>query len=409
MDKNEALKQALALAIVRNRRENAHIKQLESRISQLQGQLEQATERQNISDIFAVFKEDAVLGGKDGCSADTDTLNELQSQLHVACLWEAAAQALPADSQQLLLALQRYLLHKESCCSNTEVKLPTALLLQHTPLSAVAKLLADAVEAQQGLLLAQKSQQQGSSGDLSQQQSPVPLPQLALAVRTISLLLHLPANATMASDRHGLEGLCAHLISIAFDPHSSAACEQPANSAAPWQQQQAQHEQHSAAGVHAASSAAAAAPAEAPSELAEQILAWLFEWPATGFVLLACSTAMLQSGLYHFVQLVAAGADGGTGRHVPAVHAAEQEEEEAVLSTLCQISMLVQQGLRLLPGWVGQQNGSGDEINAMAHCIEQASELCKIVALTHRGLARQVQRAAALFVAALHQISGGGE
>eukprot|EP00887_Chlorella_sp_A99_P004822 scaffold4.g4822.t1 len=447
--RGEALKQALAIAIVSRRRRDATVAQLERRNAELERLLAAAippAPLARLADAVLPAREPqlqppqpqpALASQQQTPTAGDAVAGALEAQIASLAMWSRAAGAAGGDEgAQFVAALQQYLLAKDAAAAfaaaagaagDKAAAAPavpaTVRLLERTPAGAVLELLSDLLAAVGGVAEGEARLRPASSaaGAVGEALPPSALEHLsASACALLAALANQPGEAACEDDFLALQGFASSLLRAAAGPSAAPPLEEAASPDGPRDAAAAPHLPPRQPG--------AAASAAARAELAQRMLGTLCQHGGTGMVVLGCAATAAQATMARLVDVVAgealapappttqlsqaAGGGAASQRGFPGASAAggdggEAEQEEARLArAFGLVAQSLQQGLRALPGWVAELGGcDGEFMQGVAAAVMAAGDACKLVSLSHPGVARQMQRVSAQLLGSLHHIS----
>lgn len=414
---DQQLRQALALAIVKQRRDSkwrAKAEGLEERLAALTQrarELEQATEAHPLEALAELQQGDGEAQGSRQPTASAQLL-----------LWEQASLQLPPELQRFCCRdLQRYLLRKELHTGGATAG-PAAGAARQAPdhyaalCSALARSpLQAALEAVDDILelVAAAAARGAAAGDnrgeggaaagqpaLSEAHGRC----LAQAAQTIAALVGSPAAVRGEGDVQSVQHFLDCLLRVACQRVEGDPAGDPAAAAAATP----------AAAAQAAPDPQIPVVGQSLPAVARALLGLLTRYPSTGMLALGGTAAAARGCMHSLVcavtgeRLTAPGqpAASGPGQGGEEAEAAEDGDEATLHLRFQYIASVLQAQLRALPHWAAELGGCDDAwLNGIAGEIMAAADTCKIVSLSHPATVRQAQRLSALLVSALHQIA----
>lgn len=297
-------------------------------------------------------------------------------------------------------------------------------MLGRTPLQAALELISNLLDAhaEQQAVPAAADMQSGAAPPAAAPATGSTLPQLLVPQHSRVLEAAVGLLATLVSSPHLMSSddeLCLrpfgqYLLSLACQPPAAAASPQGAGLEAQQQQQPQATQGGDKIGIPGGAGRAPPPPidlSQGTAAVAHDLVRLLLEGGPTGVVLLgAAAHAMGQhtaalvadvTGQQPLSQGLLAQA-GSTGAEA----AAAPLDEAGLVHVVTQLAALLQPALAALPAWEAALGGcDAPFLEELAGAVLAAKEACKLIAVTHRGVARQVQRTAAQLVAALQQIA----
>ncbi|GAB4814264.1 hypothetical protein N2152v2_001310 [Parachlorella kessleri] len=398
------LRQALAVAIVQRRRQDAEaqkwtheVKELEEEISQLR----QSPAKEEPLQLLGRLADSALE------VADEQAVIDLSS----AELWHQALATLSAH-QQFLNTLQRYLLSKE--LKERPAANPLPGVLGRTPLQAALELISDLLEAHKEQSPAAGVGAAASSTTLTEAHGRV----LLQATGCLAALVRQAAGLMSQEDGLCLGPFFGYIVAAAchVSRHEAATTDGSPSLGTPDQQQvqPPSQERHSdAAAIDLTKSTAA---------VALQLVSALCSSAGTGLVLLGAAASAAEQYVHSLVAEVTGehlafppsalhSLDSASEGHHPEEHRQLGDStivlgEEALAHAVVQVAGVLHTALPLLAAWAAEVGGCDEAfMSGVASAIMSAKDACKLIAITHSSIARLMQRVAAQLVNALSQLA----
>lgn len=376
-------KHALAVAVVQRRRYEAEIQRLRKQLEVLQQEMAGLHFAAKENDTLCTQSHllSALLEPQPTAASPPVDAAKQESPLQNLLYWQRATELLPPELQGFLGRLQRYLVLKEA---REKTGKPAGAILQRTPLCALLEGISDVME---------------HSMDTTDDSLAAPLEQCIACLAALSAQ---PTQAFAATDADSLQHFIAWLLNLLCNP---APAEEGAHGSAGEAAGDAP-EQHLLDTQNANTTGATSNLEAAGSTLENlvlQVLHHLSSGPGTGLVLLACTTEAVLADLQALAAVITG--ELGTGTPPPAAAATGEGNELALLQAVSRLMPLLHTCLRSLPAWTAEVVPADDFICSVAAAVWGSSEACKPIALTHGVIARQAQRATALLMTALQQMS----